>query len=336
MSAWSVLIPDRLSPPADFEQQELGADTHIILGQTRESAKIPDTAWAAADAVIVWHEMTLDASVIAKLVRCKVIVRCGVGFDNVDLEAAGRKGIPVCNVPDYGTADVADHSMALLLSLMRGLPAFDAAAREPRTWVWTSSAGVLRRIAGARLGLIGLGRIGSAVALRAKAFGMHVRYYDPYLPDGYDKVLGIERAHTLDDLLPELHAVSFHVPLTDETRGMGSAAFFAKLSPGTVLINTARGGLVQLDALEEAMRSGQVGAAGLDVLSTEPASQADPLIAAWHRSDDWIRHRLIISPHAAFYCAESYEEMRRKAARTVREVLTGQPPRNAVNQTWLM
>lgn len=334
MSGWSVLVPDRLSPPADFEQQELGSDTIISLGRTGEASEIPDATWAAADAIIAWHEITLDAPVIAKLERCKVIVRCGVGFDNVDLKAAGERGIPVCNVPDYGTADVADHTMALLLSLMRGLPAYDAAARDPRTWVWTA-AGPLRRVTGARLGLIGLGRIGSAVALRAKAFGMQVSYYDPYINDGYDKVLGITRAMTLEALLPGLDAVSFHVPLTPETRGMGSADFFARLSPGAVFINTARGGIVDLLALEGALRSGHVRAAGLDVLGTEPASQADPLVAAWCRGDEWIRHRLVITPHAAFYCAEAYEEMRRKAARAVRDVLSGGQPRNVVNREWL-
>ena len=271
---------------------------------------------------------------VPKLDRCKVIIRCGVGFDNVDLKAAGEKGIPVCNVPDYGTTDVADHAMALLLSLMRGLPAYDAAARDPKTWVWTA-AGPLRRVTGARLGLIGLGRIGTAVALRAKAFGMRVSFYDPYINDGYDKVMGIERASSLDALLPGLDAVSFHVPLTPETRSMGSAGFFAKLSPGAVVINTARGGIVDTGALEEALRSGQVRAAGLDVLATEPASQKDPLVAAWCRGDEWIRHRLIITPHAAFFCGEAYEEMRRKAARAVRDVLTGGQIRNVVNRAWL-
>jgi phosphoglycerate dehydrogenase-like enzyme len=253
----------------------------------------------------------------------------------VDLKAAGERGIPVCNVPDYGTADVADHTMALLLSLMRGLPAYDAAAREPKTWVWTS-AGPLRRMTGARLGLIGLGRIGSAVALRAKAFGMRVIFYDPYISDGYDKVLGIERATTVDALLSGLDAVSFHVPLTSETKGMASANFFAKLSPGTVFINTARGGIVDQGALAAALRSGQVRAAGLDVLNVEPASQTDPLVAAWCRGEEWVRHRLIITPHAAFFCAEAYEEMRRKAARTVRDVLNGGQPRNVVNRPWLV
>lgn len=334
MRPWTVLVPDRLSPPAEFEQEELGPDTRVILGQTAHAADISDATWSSADAVIAWHEIGLDAGVIAKLERCRIIVRCGVGFDNVDLVAAGARGIPVCNVPDYGTCDVADHAMALLLALMRGLPAYDEAARHRHTWMWTS-AGPLRRLAGATLGLVGLGRIGTAVALRARAFGLHVIFHDPYLPDGYDKVLGIERAASLEAMLPRLDAVSFHVPLTLETRGMAGPAFFEALRPGAVVINTARGGILNLRALEASLRSGKVRSAGLDVLDREPADPEDSLIVAWRAEEPWLRHRLLITPHAAFFCREAYEEMRRKAARAVRDVLVGGLARNVVNREWL-
>lgn len=329
-----VLIPDRLAPPADIEQHELGSGVRLVLGTTTRATDIPDTVWSRADAVIAWHEIQLTAEVINKLHRCRVIVRCGVGYDNVDIKAAGLRGIPVCNVPDYGTADVADHAMALLLSLMRGLPAYDASARRKDGWAFTS-AGTLRRLAGATLGIVGLGRIGSAFALRAKAFGLRVIFYDPYLADGYDKVFGIERCATLDELLPRVNALSFHTPLTDETRRLADGSFFERLPEGAIIINTARGGIIDLDALHAALRSGKVRAAGLDVLEHEPADPEHPLIAAWQAGEPWLSNRLVITPHAAFYCAESYAEMRSKAARTVREVFEGGRARNVVNSMWV-
>lgn len=334
MSAWTVLIPDRLTPPADIEQDEFGPDARLVLGGTTRAADIPDAVWSSADGIIAWHEIGLTAEVIAKLDRCRIIVRCGVGYDNVDLRAAGARGIPVSNVPDYGTTDVADHAMALLLALARGLPAYDVGARRPDGWVWTE-AGPLRRLAGATLGIIGLGRIGSAVALRAKAFGLRVIFYDPYVPDGYDKVFGVERCATLDDLLPRVDALTFHAPLTDETRRLADAAFFDKLRDGVIVVNTARGGIVDLDALDAALRSGKVRAAGLDVLDREPPDPAHPLIAAWRAGEPWLGHRLLITPHASFFCVEAYAEMRRKSARTVRDVLDGGKARNVVNGMWL-
>jgi len=185
------------------------------------------------------------------------------------------------------------------------------------------------------LGIIGLGRIGTATALRAKAFGMRVVFYDPYIPDGQDKALGVTRCYELADLLAQADVVSIHTPLTSETRGMANAAFFSMLKPGAIFINTARGAIVDLDALTEALRSGQVGAAGLDVLPQEPPDPDHPLIRAWRARESWIAYRLIITPHAAFYCEEAYREMRMKAALEAKRVLAGQKPRNCVNEAWL-
>ena len=332
--ARTVLIPDRLAPPADVEQVELGPDFKIILGQTSDASKISDKIWGDADAIIAWHDIQINAEVVKKLKKCKIIVRCGVGFDSVDLQAAGACKIPVCNVPDYGTEDVADHTLALLLSLMRGVGAYDSYARKPDHWVW-DAAGPLRRLSGSHLGLVGMGRIGSAVALRAKAFGMKVSYYDPYLPDGYDKVFGVLRATSLKTLLHNLDVVSIHTPLTAETRHLVSMDFFSQLKAGAVLINTARGGIVDTEALEKALSSGHLKAAGLDVLETEPPDPKNSLIEAWRKDEPWLRHRLIITPHCAFFCPEAFEEMRRKAARTVYDYLEKNFLRNVVNNQWL-
>ena len=330
---WRILIPDRLRPPADIEQSVLGRDTIFFTPATHDAEAVPGEYWAQADAILAWHEVQLHAGVIAKLDRCKVIVRVGAGFDNVDLRAAGDRGIAVCNVPDYGTEDVADHTLGFILALERGLLAYDAAARQGR-WSW-EAVGNLRRIRGCRLGIIGLGRIGTATAIRALAFGVDVSFYDPYKPPGYDKALGLRQVRELPELLSEADVVTLHTPLTDETRNMADKVFFAQLKPGGLFINTARGGCHDMDALYETLESGHLRAAGLDVLPQEPPNPEHPLIKAWKDQQSWLAGRLLITPHAAFYNQDSYQELRRKAAEEARRVLCGQPPLNCLNARWM-
>ena len=256
----------------------------------------------------------------------------GVGFDNVDLQAAGRRGLPVYNVPDYGTNDVADHAIGLMLALARALYAFSETVRSsPTEWEW-DSAGSLRRLQDSVMGIVGLGRIGTATAKRARAFGMKVMFYDPYVPDGMDKALGVYRVESLHDLARQADVVSFHTPLTEETRGMADPDFFEHLKAGAIVVNTARGPVIQLDALHRALKSGRLRAAGLDVVEMEPPDAEHPLIKAWREREQWIACRLMITPHAAFYCEEAYKEMRYKAAVTAKRVLDGEFPRNCVNQ----
>ena len=332
----TILIPDRLSTPPDVEQEALGSGFEILTPCAAHTSEISDEVWRAADAVLAWHDLQFTDEVIRKLERCKTIVRVGVGFDNVDLEAAGKNGIAVCNVPDYGTNDVADHAMGLVLALSRGIYAFSEKVRESSdTWQW-DCAGELRRLNGSIMGIVGLGRIGTATAMRAKAFGMRVKFYDPYIADGQDKALGVVRADSLFDLASQSDVVSFHTPLTEETRGMGDDSFFSHLKPGGIVINTARGPVIQLDSIHTALRSGQVRGAGLDVVEMEPPDPEHPLIKAWRSREEWIAYRLIITPHAAFFCEESYREMRYKAALAAKCILNGEAPRNCVNQRWLM
>ncbi len=331
--AWHILIPDRLRPPADVEQGVLGPDTVFLMPLAQHAQSVPDEYWAEADGMLLWHEVQVDAAVIKKLDRCKVIARIGVGFDNVDLKAAGRRGIYVCNVPDYGTEDVADHALAMILALERGLAGYADAARR-NVWSW-DAAGPLRRIRGRRLGVIGLGRIGTAVALRARVFGWEVLFYDPYKPPGYDKALGITHVRELSELLPQVDVVTLHTPLSDETRKMADKAFFGLLRADAVFINVARGGCYDLDALYDALKSGRLRGAGLDVFPQEPPDPEHALIRAWRERETWVAGRLIVTPHAAFYNRESYIELRRKGAEEVRRVLTGQPPLNCVNKEWL-
>ena len=326
-----ILIPDRVFSDVSIEQEVFGPRFRILAHGAVHSNEIPDDIWERAVAVLAWHDLDYDRCLLAKLRSCRVLVRVGVGFDNVDVAAAAEQQIIVCNVPDYGTEDVADHAMALLLSLARGLPAFNDRVREdPTAWDW-SVGGDLRRLRGSTLGIVGLGRIGTATALRAKPFGINVQFYDPYVRDGQDKALGLTRHESLDELLASSDLLSLHVPLTRETRGMVDQAFLDSLRPGSILVNTARGGIVDLDAIYAALRDDRLRAVGLDVFPEEPPKPDHPLLRDWRNREEWLAGRVLVTPHAAFYCRESVEEMRRKAAQEALRTLEGRTPRNCVN-----
>jgi C-terminal binding protein len=312
-----VVVTDHLAE-AGVEKPVLDGIADVLLLQTNNEADVIRRG-ADADILLVYHDILLSERVIASLPRCRAIIRCGVGFDNVDLKAAGSRGIVVCNVPDYGTEEVADHAILLLLATTRRLLACDSAIRAG-TWEVAPAMGT-PRLRGRTLGLIGLGRIGTATAVRAKAFGLRVVFYYPLLPDGVDKALGIERAYRLEELLPQADFVSVHCYLSRETRHILNAKTLALLPRGAYVVNTARGGCIDLGALYDALESGQVAYAGLDVVEREPLD------------DERIRKhpRVILSPHTAFYSVEGFNEMRTKGAMEARRVILGEAVRNPVN-----
>jgi phosphoglycerate dehydrogenase-like enzyme len=246
-----------------------------------------------------------------------------VGFNNIDIRAAGEMGIVVCNVPDYGTEEVADHALGLLLALARRIvPAVDSIRRGE----WNVAINVeTPRLRGQTVGIIGAGRIGTAFAIRAKTLGMRVVIYDPYVPRGHEKAIAVDRAWTLDELLPQCQFLSLHCPLTDETRNIVDAHRLAQLPRGAYVVNTARGGLIDENALLAALDSGQVAWAALDVVEREPLA------------DERLRRhpRLIITPHCAFYSTKAAPEMRTKAAEEALRLLRGESPRNPVNRQFL-
>ncbi len=284
-----------------------------------------------ADAIMLFHNLALSRKTIERLECCKLIVRCGVGFDNVDRLFARSRGIPVANIPDYGTEDVADTAIGMMLGLTRGIAFMNSRLREDQgPWMYTQAA-PLRRLRGRTLGIVGLGRIGSAVALRAKALGMEVLFYDPYKPDGCDKSLGVRRVESLDELLAQSYVVTLHCPLTDETRHLIDARTLARMRPGAYLVNTARGAIVDTAAIPSAIQSGQLGGAAIDVLEREPPPPEHPLVRAWRDPAHPAFHRVILNPHAAFYCEEGLNDMRTKGAEACRRALLGLPLRNIVN-----
>lgn len=264
--------------------------------------------------------------------RCRIVVRAGVGFDNIDIAGWSARGVPVCNVPDYGTTEVADHALGLTLALVRGTATYHDAIRSEPGGGWSfAAAPAVRRLRGAVFGIVGLGRIGLAAARRAAAFDMQVVFYDPYLPNGVDLATGFRRVGTLTELLAISDILSIHAPLTDETRGLIGAAELASLKPGAIVVNTARGPIIDIDALYDALRDGRVAAAGLDVLPKEPADASHPLIAAWRAREPWLEGRLTISPHAAFYSPSALEDLRMKSVEVVVAYLRDGRLMNCVN-----
>ena len=319
----------------DLESEVTGPYAVLLNPRKDRFDAIETGAWEGCDAIVV-SRLPIDAKAVPHLKRARIVVRGGVGFDTVDLEACGAAGIAVCNVPDYGTTDVADAAIALMLAFARGTASLDAALRADLKSGWSPLNNVTaRRLRGACFGVIGLGRIGTAAALRARAFGMDVAFYDPFLPNGTELSFGFTRARTLTDLLGLADVVSIHAPLTGGTRGMINAAAVAALKPGACLINTARGPICDTAALRDGLKSGKLAAVGLDVMPEEPAAPDDPLVAAWQANEPWIRGRVLLNPHAGFYSPDSLLDLRRKSIETAYRYLRDGILANCVNADYL-
>lgn len=329
-----VLVPDaQFEDDAQIERGVLAGAGEIRIHRERRADRIPEETWRAADAIICYHEVRMDSAVLEQLERCRIIVRAGVGYDQIDVEAAGARGIPVCNVPDYGTTEVADHAIALLLGLARGLVSYhQRLVADPLAgWQW-SGAPLVRRLRGSRFGIVGLGRIGLATARRAAGLDMEVVFHDPHLPDGSELGAGYRRASTLEELLAQSDVLSLHCPLTPETRHLVDARALALLKPGALLINTARGALIDLAALEDALRAGRLDGAGLDVLAEEPPDPSHSLIQAYRRREPWADGHLLLTPHAAWLSEAGRRDLRSKSAATVLAYLARGELRNCVNR----
>jgi len=325
-----VYITDFIGDDLAVEQRILGELAEVsALGAQREEqldGRIEDAA-----CLMVYHFLGLSAQTIRRLRQCKLIVRCGVGVDNVDRVAARQQGITVANVPDYGTEDVADTAIGMMLSLARGTHLLNSRLRSHTgAWSYTQAAPV-HRLRGRTFGVVGMGRIGTAASHRAKALGMNVIYYDPYVPDGWERAHGVGRAETLKQLLESADVVSLHCPATPETIRMLGSEQIERMPRGSFLINTARGALLDTSAIPPAIRSGQLAGAGIDVLPLEPPAEDDPLIKAWRTPGDPCHDRVILTPHAAFYCEEGLADIRVKASEACRRALLGEPIRNVVN-----
>ncbi len=321
--------------PAEYEQTARDAAGEGF--QTVFHANFPDVSdaeWANADGVV---GSAPPAACIDKLRKCRIYVKPGVGYDDVDIERLGKMGIAVCNTPDYGTREVADHAIALMMTLAKSIEYHNEELRADLKGNWRPAHNPFgRRLSACTYGVVGMGRIGTAAARRAKAFDMDVVFYDPYQPNGYELAIGVRRADSLAELMGQCDFVSVHAPLNTETKHLIGAEAFAAAKKGLILINTARGPVVDIDALHDALKDGTVLAAGLDVLPEEPANAQRRLIAAWRKNEDWIRHRLLLTPHSAFYTPESMRDIRAFSSRTAARFLRDGRLENCVNQQFLV
>ncbi|APO79673.1 D-2-hydroxyacid dehydrogenase protein (plasmid) [Rhizobium etli 8C-3] len=324
-----VGITDHMIGSPDLEAEVLGDDVEIdFFASTDEASFAPDRL-ARLDALMVWGAR-LGPKIISHMTRCRGVVRYGVGYEKIDLTALDSAGIPFANNPDYGTEEVADHALAMILSLHRRLWKHDARARGYTSGWQVHSLKPLPRSNKATVGVVGVGRIGTAVVNRLKPFGFHILGYDPGQPPGHEKAIGYERADRLVELLGRSDIVTLHCPADAETRGILDAGGLARLKPGAIVVNTARGELIEdLDALEVALRSGHLSAAAIDTLVREPPGDHS-LLTAWRNREDWLAGRLVITPHNAFYSDHAAIEMRRNAAKTVRILLDEGKLRNRV------
>ena len=315
MARYRVLLTDYAWPDLEIERTILAEyDAELVVAPNRDMATLINLARDADAIMSNWSDV--PAELIDAAPRCRIIARLGIGLDNIDVRHATERGISVTNVPDYCLIEVAEHTLALLLALARKIGIFHANARAGH---YDLAAGFpLRRIEGQTLGIIGLGQIGRRVAEKAQALGLNVIAFNR---SQNEPPPGVTRAD-LNTVLSYSDFVSLHVPLTGETRHMIGATQLALMKPTALLINTARGGLVDHAALAAALEAGRLAGAALDVQDPEPPDLSQP---------PYNDPRVIVTPHAAFYSTESVDELRRRVAHQVGVRLSGGRPENVVN-----
>ncbi len=319
MGQFLVAVADSVFPnldPARAVLSTIGAELSLADQPTADAIlKVARDA----DAVLVTYAK-ITGDMIRQMSRCRIIARFGIGVDNVDIPAATDAGIVVTRVPYYCIDEVSDHTLALLLALVRKIPFANSSVHAGR---WEMSATVpIHRLRERVLGLVGFGRIPQLVAPKAKAFGLKVVTYDPFVQHDVTAAAGVVKVD-FNELVKVSDYISIHTPLMPETQGLFNAEVFRQMKPTAYLINTARGPIVDEDALAHALDAGQLAGAALDVLSQEPPTGL-PLLG---------RNNVILTPHMSFYSVESLVELQTKAAEEVVRVLTGQMPRNPVNST---
>jgi D-3-phosphoglycerate dehydrogenase len=312
-----IAVSDSVFPNLDQAREVLSrvdGELRLAEGPTPEAIML---VARDADALLVTYAK-VTADMIGQMTRCRIISRFGIGVDNVDITAATKAGIVITRVPDYCIDEVSDHTMALLLSLARKIPFANSRAHAGH---WEMPAVIpIYRLRGSVLGLVGFGRIPQLVAPKAKAFGLKVISYDPLVSQETMNGMGVEKVD-FSELVSVSDHISIHAPLVPETKHLFTAGVFCRMKPTAYLINTARGPIVDEQALARALDLGQLAGAALDVLSHEPPS-ASPLFG---------RENVILTPHMSFYSAESLVDLQRRAAEEVVRVLTGEAPLNPVN-----
>jgi D-3-phosphoglycerate dehydrogenase / 2-oxoglutarate reductase len=314
MSKRLVAVADTVFPDLDPARAALAeVDAELRIATEPTPAAILEAARGADALLVTYAKITAD--IIAELDACKVIGRFGIGTDNIDIAAATGAGIVVTYAPVYCLDEVSDHAMALLLTLARKTAFANTLVHAGR---WEMSTVVpLNRLRGRTLGLVGLGNIPQKIAPKAQAFGIRVVAFDPYAPDAVFERLDVRRVD-FDELLASSDYVSVHAPLTPETTGMFNADTFKRMRPSALLVNTARGPLVDVEALADALEAGEIAGAALDVMPQEPPPADCRLLG---------RDDVILTPHTAFYSEEALLDLQTTVATDVATVLKGGTPR---------
>ncbi|WP_164969770.1 C-terminal binding protein [Arcobacter sp. F2176] len=313
-----VFITDKITDPY-IEKEVLGDELSTELHEDIE-------------VLLVWHKKITN-EYIDKLPNLKALIRFGVGYDVfLDLEYIKQKGIYAANTPDYGTEEVSDTAIAMIMNIARGITRYDYRCRDHRDGTWQiNTLDNIKRTSDYKLGVIGAGRIGGSVILKANALRFQTYFYDPYLSSGTEKMLGAKRVESLDELLETCDIISINCPLTSETSALVDEKFISKMKKGASIVNTARGGIVKdLDVFYEPLKSGHLNCVNLDVIPNEPP-QNGLMLDAWRAKENWLDGRFLINPHSAFYSDKAYFDMRQKAALNAKRVLDGKKPINIVN-----
>jgi D-3-phosphoglycerate dehydrogenase len=315
--AFVVVSTDPLHSDFSEELKELAAiDAEFRIAQCRTEEEVA-VACRDADGVIVTFA-PVGRRALAGMSRCRILVRTGVGYDNIDVAAATERRVLVANVPDYCISEVADHALALILCLWRKIVELDARVRGQG---WSDMLRPVYRLEGRVLGIIGLGRIGRAVAARAGGFGLRQIGYDPSIPVQTLATAGVEPV-SLDVLVRSADIITLHAPLNLETHGLIRRETLRQMKPTALLVNTSRGGLVVTDDLVQALREGWIAGAGLDTFEAEPLPRDHPLRSL---------PRVLLTPHAAWYSADAERELRRRSAHIVVQALQGEVPASLLN-----
>jgi D-3-phosphoglycerate dehydrogenase len=314
----NVIITDAGFPDVNTERTLIEQAGHTLeLKQCKTEADLLAEVTTADALIVQWAPVT--AAVIEALTDCKIIVRYGIGVDNVDLAAAKAKGIPVCNIPDYCIDEVADHALAMAVALNRQLPQTQARLKSG-TWSIVPPGAILPPRE-ALFATAGFGRIAQAVLKRATALGYQVAACDPYCPAEAMEEKGV-RNLTPEQLFAEADILSLHLPLTEGTANYINADTLAAMKPGAILVNTSRGGLVDVDAVAASLEAGHLGGTGLDVFPVEPPDTAHPIFAS---------DRAILTSHTAWNSTASVPQLQRLAAEEALRGLAGEPLKNQVN-----
>ncbi len=281
--------------------------------------------------ILVWHKK-IDKSFLSNHPSIRAIVRYGVGYDNIDIEYCRNNKIIVANTPDYGVDEVSDSAIGMILYLTRKIGTLEhLAIQDPNYWTGKEINCNMKRIKNLSLGIIGLGRIGGSIARKFLPFSRNIGFFDPYIPNGYEKVYGITRYQNIPDLLKVSDIISINTPLTEETRGLINQNFLNQIRKGSYLINLSRGPIVEnKDLILNSLLSHHLEGYGTDVWTEEPPLQDDRLNIAWKKNDHNIKGRLIVNPHTAYYSKEALEESRSKACITCQKIINGEQINNRI------